>query len=133
MTLRKYKIAGVGLVVSGTVLQGSVKAGDTVHFSPGNLTGKVGSIETYHKSLDQAFPGHIIGIGIRGVRDRDVIQTGTLVHASQSNEYKPCKFIRAAVFVQGNSCRQIRRGMASTIFCGTGKSPVSVGSILWKR
>ena len=63
------KIKGVGDVICGPVLQGSIKTGETLKISP--VIGcevKVGSIETYHCPLENVRPGHQIGINVRGMQ-----------------------------------------------------------------
>lgn len=70
-----YHVTGVGLVVSGTVRQGEVHAGDTVYVGPDNdgefTRAKVQSIEMHYYRVDRAAAGDIVGVALKG-KDLDV-------------------------------------------------------------
>jgi selenocysteine-specific elongation factor len=64
-----FKVKGFGTVLTGTILSGKVKVGDTVEIIPVNLTGKVKSIRIFKEEFTVAGPGDRVGIAISGIDD----------------------------------------------------------------
>jgi len=73
----KFGIPGQGTVVSGIVKKGKLKVGDEVELIGFGKRRKavVKGIESEHKTLDLALPGHNIGVNLRGV-EKDEVETG---------------------------------------------------------
>lgn len=71
-----YSVAGVGPVLSGTVKQGRVRAGEVLRLGPredGSFAEvRVQSIEIHHYRVDRARAGDVVGIAVRGVRASEV-------------------------------------------------------------
>ncbi len=71
-----YHIAGAGIVVSGSIKQGEVRAGDMLQLGPmaegGFLSVRVQSIEMHYYRTDQATSGDIVGIALKGVSPKEV-------------------------------------------------------------
>ncbi len=70
---RSYSVTGVGAVASGTVMSGSVEAGDELLLGPmadGRFQSvEVRSIEMHYHRVDQARAGRIVGIALKGVKE----------------------------------------------------------------
>lgn len=67
-----HKISGIGTVVVGKVTGGLIKPGNKLLTIKNSKTvGEMKSIEQHHEALNQALPGNIVGINIRGVSCRD--------------------------------------------------------------
>lgn len=67
-----YRVPGAGLVVSGSVKQGSVKVGERLQLGP-DSTGKfhpvrVTSIEMHYHSVRRAQVGEVIGVALKGFK-----------------------------------------------------------------
>ena len=71
-----YQIAGAGIVVSGSIKQGEVRAGDVLQLGPmadgGFISVRAQSIEMHYYRTDQASAGDIVGIALKGVSPKDV-------------------------------------------------------------
>jgi elongation factor 1-alpha len=69
---RIYNITGVGIVVSGTIKQGKLKAGKDLLVGP-DASGKFSkvkakSIEMHYHRLSEANAGLVVGIAVHGIR-----------------------------------------------------------------
>lgn len=77
-----YNISGVGVVLSGTISQGSVRVGDLLELGPmsdGSFKRvRVSSIEIHHYNVQEARAGDVVGIAVRGV-DRDEVRRGMVL------------------------------------------------------
>jgi len=70
-----HNIAGRGCVVTGTVEQGTIKAGEDVHLvgiTRKPLASTITSIEAFKKTLDNATAGDNCGMLMRGINKDDV-------------------------------------------------------------
>lgn len=61
-----FSIKGKGTIVTGTVLQGTVKVQDEIEFSSLKMIKKVKSIQCFHESVNSAIQGDRIGICVQG-------------------------------------------------------------------
>jgi selenocysteine-specific elongation factor len=75
---RAFSVAGVGTVVTGTAWSGTIAVGDPVRLLPGELSGRVRSIETHGRPIERAEPGGRIALGIAGI-ERSEVRRGHVV------------------------------------------------------
>ena len=87
-------ITGYGTVVSGTVINGSVNAGDRLIYagcnadgSPRNNTVTIGDIEMYRKKIDRAKKGDTIGISL-GNFPVDQVRIGDALISDDQSPYE---------------------------------------------
>lgn len=69
---RVFSIAGFGTVVTGTLVGGSLKIGDTVELSPAKTTGRIRGLQSYKQSVDHVYPGNRVAVNLSGVERGDV-------------------------------------------------------------
>lgn len=79
---RAFRPSGAGLVVTGTVLEGSVAVGDRVRLSPHDATATVRGIQHHGRSADVGAAGSRTAINLSGAPDD--VERGTLVVAGDS-------------------------------------------------
>lgn len=75
---RSFSIAGVGTVVTGSLLEGSLRVGDTLEIYPSGLRARVRSIQRHERDVTLAEPGNRIALGLSGV-SRDQAVRGDMV------------------------------------------------------
>ena len=62
-----FLIKGRGIVITGTILKGSIKINDKIEIIPNDMVGRVKSIQIFHQDVDKAKAGDRVGINIKGV------------------------------------------------------------------
>jgi len=83
-----FNIAGIGTVVTGTILRGKVKTGDTVEIRPTGKQCKVKLIQIFGENKEEASAGDRVGIALAGIRPKElsrgyvVASSGTLKERS---------------------------------------------------
>ena len=77
---RSFTIAGFGTVVTGTLLSGSVKAGQTIEILPPGEQYRVRGIQVYGESVGEAVAGQRAAINLAGLEKKDV-QRGSVAAA----------------------------------------------------
>ncbi len=67
-----FPVKGHGTVVTGTVLQGSVKTGDSVEVAPLSKKSRVRSIQTFGMDREMASAGDRVGINVPDIDDSEI-------------------------------------------------------------
>jgi selenocysteine-specific elongation factor len=75
---RAFSMPGFGTVVTGTLLDGSVRVGDEVELLPAGLRGRVRGLQSHKKKEEEAVPGsrtavNVSGINLEQVKRGDVL------------------------------------------------------------
>ena len=69
---RAFSISGFGTVVTGTLLDGSLRLGDSVVVEPGGATGRVRGLQSHEQSLDEAPPGARTAVNLSGISAHEI-------------------------------------------------------------
>lgn len=69
---RVFSVAGFGTVVTGTLIDGTLRVGDAVAILPGNLPARIRGLQTHKSKIDQAVPGSRVAINLSGIELTDV-------------------------------------------------------------
>ncbi len=75
---RAFTMAGFGIVVTGTLVDGSLRVGDEVELVPGGLRARIRGLQTHRRSLDVASPGSRVAANLTGV-EKDAILRGMVL------------------------------------------------------
>ncbi|HEY8321532.1 MAG TPA: selenocysteine-specific translation elongation factor [Candidatus Baltobacteraceae bacterium] len=75
---RAFSLPGVGTVVTGTLMQGSLRAGQSVRLVPSGTPARVRSLQVFGSARDRARGGTRVALNVAGV-DRDAIARGDVV------------------------------------------------------
>ncbi len=80
---RVFVIKGSGVVVTGTLSQGSFSTGDDVLIVPSGLSAHVRSLESYKKETRRAEPGSRVAVNLAGIKREDVRRGDIIVSSAQ--------------------------------------------------
>jgi selenocysteine-specific elongation factor len=107
-----FSIAGIGTVVTGTVLRGRIKVGDAVEVRPSGKQCKVKLLQIFSEDVEEASAGDRVGMALTDVRPKDItrgyviVSPGTLkesevldIRLHVESEFKPSVLIRTVVHV----------------------------------
>lgn len=83
---RSFVIAGAGLVVTGTLVDGALSVGDAVRTYPGGRTGRVRSLQSHETGRQKVGPGVRAAVGLAGV-EREYAVRGTML--GRPGEWEP--------------------------------------------
>jgi selenocysteine-specific elongation factor len=64
---RVFSMAGFGTVVTGTLVDGSLTAGQEVEFAPSGLRGRIRGLQSHRSRLELARPGSRVAVNVSGV------------------------------------------------------------------
>ncbi len=80
---RVFTIAGFGTVVTGTLLDGSLRIGDELTVLPAGLKGRVRGLQTHREKEEIAVPGSRTAVNISGVNVDQIRRGDVLAHPRQ--------------------------------------------------
>lgn len=80
---RVFTLAGRGTIVTGTLMQGTIRNGDTVELEPNGLRARVRSLHVFGEAKPEASGGSRVALNLAGV-ERDAVQRGDVVTTAQT-------------------------------------------------
>ena len=75
---RVFSLKGLGTIVTGTCISGSIKSGEEIEIYPLNKRAKIRNIQTYHEDTSEAIAGERVALNLQGVEKQD-IDRGTII------------------------------------------------------
>ncbi|MCX5813840.1 MAG: selenocysteine-specific translation elongation factor [Proteobacteria bacterium] len=75
---RVFTLKGLGTIVTGTCISGSIKTGEEIEIYPLNKRAKIRNIQTYHEDTAEAIAGERVALNLQGVEKQD-IDRGTII------------------------------------------------------
>lgn len=72
---RVFTLSGFGTVVTGTLLDGSLKIGDEIELQPSGQKGKIRGLHSYNQPVEMAQAGSRTAVNITGI-DKNMIRRG---------------------------------------------------------
>jgi selenocysteine-specific elongation factor len=115
---RAFTLAGHGTIVTGTLMQGTLRVGDMLAVRPGDTPARIRSIEVFGEGRDRVRPGSRVAANLSGVTLAEVERGSAVVApeigavASMRVQFQP---LREAIGV-------IRRRMPVRVHLGAGES-----------
>jgi len=75
---RVFTMKGFGTVITGTLMSGKAKVGDTIQIMPGQIKAKIRGIQIHNEMAEVAMAGQRTAINLQGI-DKDTIQRGNIL------------------------------------------------------
>jgi len=69
---RAFTMTGFGTVVTGTLVDGSLRVGDEIEAFPGGLRGRIRGLQTHRRAIEVARPGSRVAANLSGIDKSDL-------------------------------------------------------------
>ncbi len=116
---RSFIIAGFGTVITGTLVQGSVKVGDTVAVVPPGLEARVRNVQVHDADVKEARAGARVALNLAGL-EKELVQRGSVV--SSPGYYRQTALLDVTVELLPKAPRNIKNLDPVHFFLGTARS-----------
>ncbi len=113
---RVFSIKGFGTIVTGTLLDGTMKVGDRVTILPSGKTSRIRGLQTHKEKIDQAVPGSRTAINLVNIEREDIERGDVITHPGL---YSPTRRIDAFIKVLRNTADAVKHDDEVKIFHGT--------------
>ncbi len=112
---RVFTIAGFGTVVTGTLLDGELRLGDDVEFSPGGLRGRVRGLQSHKHKVEVASPGSRTAVNVSGVNVEQVARGEVL---TRPGLYRPSRLVDVHFRLLPDASAPLRHNTGVKFFLG---------------
>lgn len=112
---RAFTLSGFGTVVTGTLLDGSLAAGQEVVLQPSGLQGRIRGLQTHKEDVDSARPGSRVAVNVSGVDARE-IQRGEVMGLPGND--RPTAMLDVSVRLLADSPTTIEHNQEVKVFLG---------------
>ncbi len=116
---RSFVIAGFGTVITGTLIQGSVKVGDTVAVVPPDVEARVRNIQVHDTDVPEALAGSRVALNLSGLEKSEVLR-GSVI--SSPGFYRQTDLLDVTIELLPRSPRKIKNLDPVHFFLGTARS-----------
>jgi selenocysteine-specific elongation factor len=120
---RVFTIAGFGTVVTGTLVDGSVAAGDELELLPAGRRIRVRGLQVHGRQVERAGPGTRVAVNVAGV-ERDDLRRGDVLASPAT--LTVTRRADARVRVPGSGDSRLRHGERVLLHAGTAEVPSRV-------
>jgi selenocysteine-specific elongation factor len=113
---RVFTIGGFGTVVTGTLVDGSLKVGEELEALPGGRRVRIRGLEQHGRKVEVAAPGSRVAANLVGVEKEDLRRGQVLVRPGTMADSRR---IDAEVSVLAGAARPLRHGASLLLHSGT--------------
>ena len=122
---RVFTISGFGTVVTGTLVDGSLKVGEEVELEPSGRRVRIRGLQQHNRRVETAEPGSRVAANLVGVEKEDLHRGEVL---ARTGTVTATRRVDVSVRVLGDSPRSLRHG--SQVLLHTGTAEVSARAIV---
>ncbi len=115
---RVFTLPGVGTVVTGTLVAGTLKVGDAIEIQPQNLATRARTLQAHNAKIEKAEPGMRVAVNLPGV-DVGQIERGAVLTAPGT--LTATKLLDVRLMLLPNAPRLLRHRERVRIHLGTGE------------
>ncbi|HZP25641.1 MAG TPA: selenocysteine-specific translation elongation factor [Dehalococcoidia bacterium] len=117
---RAFTIAGFGTVVTGTLIDGSLKVGQEVEVLPGGLRSRIRGLETHGQRVEVAPPGRRTAVNLSGL---EVEQLGRGMVLAWPGTLRPTKNLDVRLRAVPHLTRALRHNSEVSFHSGAAEVP----------
>ena len=114
---RVFTMPGFGTVATGTLLDGRLRAGETLEAVPDGPTARIRGLQTHRRAVEEALPGTRVAINLAGVSTSDLRRGQALAPPGQ---LRPARTVDAALRVLPG--RALRHNLRVTVHLGAAET-----------
>ncbi|MEM7340921.1 MAG: selenocysteine-specific translation elongation factor [Actinomycetota bacterium] len=120
---RAFAPAGAGTVVTGTLVDGTLRAGDEIEVVPGGHSARIRSLQSHHRNATEIGPGNRAAVNLTGVSHNDLGRGQVMVDASA---WHHTAIADAQLTVLAGLDHPVTRKGAYLAYVGSGEFPARV-------
>ncbi len=112
---RVFSIAGFGTVVTGTLLDGTLRIGDEIAILPGVRVGRIRGLQTHREKVEVATPGRRLAVNVVGWDVNDIQRGDLLCHPGT---YTPSHLLDVTLHILPDAPKAIKHNQLIEFFSG---------------
>jgi selenocysteine-specific elongation factor len=120
---RVFTISGSGTIITGTLIDGSLKVGQEVEIVPGGQRSRVRALQTHKASVSQAEPGSRVAVNLVGVTTSELGRGDVL---TSPGWLKPTTLLSVKLRLLGYLKRPLKHNATVSFFTGADEAVARV-------
>ncbi|HSG99661.1 MAG TPA: SelB C-terminal domain-containing protein, partial [candidate division Zixibacteria bacterium] len=113
---RVFSIAGRGAVVTGTLIDGSFKLGQSIQVAPSGKSGRIRDLQIHKTHVDEAAPGQRVAVNVSGL-DLDELRRGDCLTVADAADVTDRLW--AQVTIWSEATQPLKPGRPVLVMLGT--------------
>ncbi len=113
---RSFTIAGLGTVVTGTLIDGALEVGQEIEIAPGGLRARIRGLQHHKQQVPRALPGRRTAVNLAGVAKGDVRRGQVL---ALPGALRPATVIDVRLSALGGLRKPLRHDAELTLHVGS--------------
>src|SRR5262245_11364560 len=113
---RVFTMSGFGTVVTGTLVDGSLRVGDEMQVMPAGRGVRVRGLQRHNRKVDVAEPGSRVAVNLSGVEKTDLSRGDVL---AAPGKIRSTRRVDARLHVLASAAKPVRHGAELTLHVGT--------------
>jgi selenocysteine-specific elongation factor len=120
---RVFSVSGFGTVVTGTLIDGTLRVGQEVEIAPHGHRARIRGLQTHKTKLDEATPGSRVAVNLSGIR-KDDLAIGDLI--TVPGWLRPTFTIDVQLEYLADAPQPLKHNTELDFFCGAAEVPARV-------
>ena len=117
---RVFTMSGFGTVVTGTLVDGTIRVGDEMAVMPSGRAVRVRGLQRHNEKVESVGPGNRVAANLTGIEKGD-LSRGDVLTTPRSLE--PTRRVDARLHVVSSAASPLRHGMQLLLHTGTAEVP----------
>ena len=113
---RVFSAEGFGTVVTGTLIEGTMRQGDGIVVYPTGDTGRVRNLQVHGNSVETAYAGQRVAVNISGLHREELLRGHVL---APEGTIQPTRMLDVKLTIMADSPREIKTGSRLHFHYGT--------------
>lgn len=113
---RVFTLSGFGTIVTGTLLDGNLKVGETIEIQPTGQQARIRGLQSHNESVEIALPGSRTAVNLSGV-DKDEVRRGNML--TRPNTLQPTQLLDVELHLLAESPWPLKHNAEVKFFAGT--------------
>jgi selenocysteine-specific elongation factor len=120
---RVFTMSGFGTVVTGTLSDGKLTAGDEIEILPHGLKGRIRGLQTHKKKEEVAVPGSRTAVNISGI-EMEAVRRGDVL--AQPGQYQPTRRLDARLRMLKDATIDLKNNDEVKFFSGASETLATI-------
>ena len=120
---RSFAVAGFGTVVTGTLIDGTLEAGQPVEIVPGGVQGRIRGLQSHRQKIDAASPGNRVAVNLSGVSAQEIARGGVL---TRPGWLRATRAVDVRLHMLSDAPHGIRHNFPATFHAFAAEAPAKV-------
>lgn len=116
---RVFTLSGFGTVVTGTLLDGRLKLGETLEIQPTGRQARIRGLQSHNEPVEVALPGSRTAVNLTGV-EKDELQRGYVL--SRPGAIHPTQLLDVELLHLADAPRPLKHNTEVKVFLGTSEA-----------